>query len=120
MATQNGSATVGALKIDTPATLLEPVDAPYFSAGSLVIQATGNDFLLTFRRPMPVKPAADGSIQNVMLNDTVAVISVSPQTAKDLSLTLTRAVDDYEKEYGAIVTPYTRERTSGAGRKKSN
>ena len=100
---------------------LTPIQAPYFSAGSLLIQATGNDFVFVYRRPVPVQPNEDGELQNVMLNEAVAIITVSPQTAKDIVLSLAHAITEYEKQYGQIVTPYTksREQEASDGRKKS-
>ena len=101
---------------------LIPIQAPYFSAGSVMIQATGNDFVLVYRRPVPIQPGDNGELHNVMLNEAVAIITVSPQTAKDIALSLSHAIKEYEKEYGEIVTPYTKskEQKASEGRKKSH
>lgn len=38
---------------NTHTTKSYPIDAPYYSAGSMVVQGTGNYFVLTFSRPIP-------------------------------------------------------------------
>jgi hypothetical protein len=90
-----------------------PLNVPHLDASSLVIHATGNNFVLLFKRPVPISPHA-GFPPNAMIYDPVASISCSPQTVKDISLMLNDVVADYEKEYGNIHTVYTKQREAAA------
>ncbi|MBX9606403.1 MAG: DUF3467 domain-containing protein [Gammaproteobacteria bacterium] len=83
-----------------------PINAPYFNAGVLQVNVAGNDVLLIFHRARPVS-LPSGEMAQAALTETVAIVSVSPQTAKDMSLLLPKVIQDYEAEFGEIVTPFT-------------
>jgi hypothetical protein len=93
----------------------EPIDAPLISAGTAAIQSTGNEFLLLFTRARPVIDKRAHAIAQVAINDIVASVSISPHTLKDIALLLSDAVANYEREYGELVTPYTRRRAAERG-----
>ena len=90
------------------------VQAPHFSSSSITIQTTGNEFTLMFTRFMPLQ-SPDGAVQNAT-NQVVAIVSVSPQAAKDISLLLADTVSKHEDEYGILETPYTRLREADGKR----
>ena len=50
--------------------------------------------------------APDGSISEFAKLDSLAQLSMSPETVKDLLLLLQAQIPLYEKEYGEIVTAY--------------
>lgn len=41
------------------------------------------------------------------------LLSLSPQAAKELSILLTDQVEQFEKEFGEMTTPFIKERTKG-------
>ena len=43
--------------------------------------------------------------------ETICILQMSPQTAKDLYLVMERALKEHEEEYGTIETQYAREVT---------
>lgn len=91
------------------ASQFKPVDAPFYSVGSMAVQATGNEFVLTFSRPVPLQSNLTGQMSvEHMLNQATVILNVSPQTAKDISLALAEAVAKHEKEYGEITTRYSK------------
>lgn len=105
------------IKVDIAS--LKPIDAPYFSAGSIAVQGTGNDILLTFSRPMPAQAFAPGGVhQSVVINQAIVVISVSPQTAKDIVLAIASTVTKHEMEYGEVTTPYIKRQMASVRHKK--
>lgn len=96
---------------------LVPIPAPYFSAGSIAIQGTGNDVILLFMRPMPVQGPAGVNV-NVALNQVIAIVSMSPQTAKDVQLALTDNLKRHEKTWGTIKTPYMARQKKTSAKKR--
>jgi hypothetical protein len=85
------------------------VDAPLFYASNVLMMASGNDFTLLFNRPHPIEKA-DGSINvAAAVADTVAIVSITPQTAKDLFLLLRENIPKWEAEFGVVNTPFMRQ-----------
>ena len=83
------------------------VDAPLLYASGVMVMGSGNDFTLIFTRSHPIENA-DGSINpSVMVGDTVAIVSITPQTAKDLLTVLQVNIPQWEAHFGAIKTPFT-------------
>ena len=100
---------------------LMPVQAPFFSVSGAMILATGNDFLLLLHRVMPLQGIDGSSAAGVAMNQTVAVLTMSPQTAKDISLLLNESVAKFEAEHKTkIETPLTKskQQAESAGSKK--
>lgn len=89
---------------DTPV----PVQAPMYYASTVGLESAGNDFTLTFLRSRPVVGEIDG--QKVALQEAQAIISFSPQTLKDLWILLGDALPAWEKDFGEIVTAYSKAR----------
>lgn len=85
---------------------LTSVTAPVLYASSFRMQGNGNDFNLIFQRGVPAQTADGGIHPEVGRLETVAVVTLSPQSLKDLSLLLAPQVAAYEKEFGEIQTPY--------------
>lgn len=70
----------------------------------------GNDFAITFLRLQILsneRSVPDGQIAGL---EPIAVIQMSPQTMKDLSLLVTHQIAVYEAEWGEIETEFTRRR----------
>lgn len=88
---------------------VKKVSAPQFYAAGATMMGSGNDFTIIFNRPVPIE-TADGMINTTaMVGETVAIISVTPQTAKDLLIMLQANVPAWEAEFGVITTPFTRQ-----------
>lgn len=86
---------------------LRPISVPPTHASSFRVQGTSNEFILMFQRLMPqMKP--DGDLADVGRADTIAVISMSPQSVKDLSILLSAQIETWEKEFGKLETSFTR------------
>jgi hypothetical protein len=86
----------------------KPMQIPQTYATSVTIAATGNDFSIVFLRNIPVQNE-DGSMNlGMAMVLPVMLVSVSPQTLKDLSLLLPGILAAHEEEFGEIVTPYTK------------
>lgn len=86
---------------------LVPIQVPHFLASSSVMQATGNDFILVLSQTLPLT-TADGQFTNAAKNIPVAMVTMSPQSAKDLQILMLDTIKRYEADFGKIVTPYTR------------
>lgn len=84
---------------------VDPVGARTFR-----VMADSNEVLLVFQRTRPgLLQQKDGSVHDVAEAQTVAVIAMSPQSAKDLMLVLSEQIAGYEKRYGEVRTDYTRQ-----------
>jgi hypothetical protein len=92
-----------------PLTGVKKVSAPYFYAAGATIMGSGNDFTIIFNRPVPIETAGGGINTTAMVGETVAVVSITPQTAKDLLTMLQINVPAWEAEFGQITTPFTRQ-----------
>lgn len=82
------------------------IEAPRFSSSSVFIAATGTEFIITLLRTVPALHK-DGSMSSHAMNRPEAIVSMSPQSAKDLALALTKAVADHESKFGPLATPFT-------------
>ncbi len=85
---------------------LKAAEVPTFYASIFRIQGSGNDFNLIFQRSIPAQ-REDGSIDpTVALGQNVAVITVGPQSLKDLHILIGRQLKEQEEDFGPIKTPY--------------
>lgn len=83
------------------------MEAPTFYASTFRIQGTGNDFGLIFQRAVTMQQE-DGAIHPEIASlGTVAIVNVSPESLKDFHVLIGRQLEEHEKQFGRIVTPYT-------------
>jgi hypothetical protein len=73
-------------------------------ASGFHLMGTGNDFLLLCQR---VVPAVLNGKDIVGLAEPSAVLTISPQALKDLQVLIGKELAKFEKEFGAINTPFT-------------
>ena len=85
-------------------TLGEAVPFLMFEAVVLCLVA----ITILFLKNRPTSASADAQISFV--SEVVAMIQMSHQTLKDVSIVLDAAVQNLEKEWGEIETPFTRQR----------
>ena len=91
---------------------LRALEAPWLYASSFRLQGMGNDFILILQRAIPVQ-GPDGAIQSQRGKlETVAVLTLSPQAAKDLHLLLEGSIASYESQFGRIETQFTKRRAA--------
>jgi hypothetical protein len=90
---------------------VEPLNVPYLAAGTFMIQSTGTEVLLILQSARSLADKNTGAISERTVNQPIAVVSISPGTAKDLHLLLGDLVAKHEETFGPITTPFT------AGRK---
>jgi hypothetical protein len=90
---------------------LKPIDGLQLHASSLMLADTGNEFLVTFSSVLP-GVRKDGSQSGHAISKPEVTLSMSPQTAKDASIVLAKAVEDHEAKFGEIVTPFTLRRAA--------
>ncbi len=96
---------------DETAARFEPIIAPKFYGSSIQLFWTSNDLTILFGRAAPfVQIGSDGKSEHTNRLEPVAMIQISPQTAKDLSLLLAETVAAHEREWGVIRTEYTKAR----------
>jgi hypothetical protein len=76
------------------------LDLPMLYASGAQIMGTGNDFTLVFTRAVPMKNADDTLHQQAALVVPIAMIAITSQTLKDLSIIISENVPAYEKEFG--------------------
>lgn len=97
---------------------VHPVEAPIFYATSVRIGFDSNDIAFTFQRRRPVQFLIDGSTTvDAAQLEAVAIVSMSPQTAKDILVLLEGQVSKYEDEWGTIETEFTRSRMKKSPKK---
>lgn len=84
-----------------------PVEAPVLYATAINVANGSNNFSLQFSRPRPLIVEIDGQQAQAAHLEPVAVIDMSPATAKDLFLLMRNVVTAHESEFGEIVTEYT-------------
>ncbi len=99
--------------VDTAPATLAKIEAPYYTAGMVQLQATGNDVLMIFMRPHPTIDTATKALTNFGIMDATAIVSLSPQTAKDLSIILSELIANTEKQFGELETPMMIRRREG-------
>ena len=83
------------------------ITAPDFYGSTFVLNHTSNQFTLIGLKQRPMQHTSDLT-KGAAINEPVAVLTFSPQTAKDLSLLFSGQVKKYEDAYGTIQTEYTR------------
>src|SRR3954452_2286509 len=88
-------------------TILEPLDVPHLAAGTFTIQSTGTEVLLVFQSARLLADNNTGAISERTVKQPIAVVSISPSTAKDLHLLLREFVAKHEESFGPITTPFT-------------
>src|SRR3954466_12061403 len=85
---------------------LEPLNVPHFAAGTFMIQSTGTEVLLVLQSARSLADKNTGAISEGTANQPVAVVSISPGTAKDLHILLGAVVAKHEESFGPITTPF--------------
>jgi len=81
----------------------KPIQGPVVNAGGAFVLQAGNDAVLVFNRPQPVF-APDGTIANLAIAETTAIIHLSLATLKDLHWAIGENIRIYEESHGEIVT----------------
>ena len=89
---------------------LEPLNVPYLAAGTFMIKSTGTEVLLVLQSARSLADKNTGAISERTVTQPIAVVSISPATAKDLHLVLGDVVAKHEESYGPITTPFTARR----------
>ena len=86
---------------------LEPLNVPYLAAGTFMIKSTGTEVLLVLQSARSLVDKNTGEMSQLTINQPIAVVSVSPGTAKDLCTVLGDVVAKHEESFGPITTPFT-------------
>jgi hypothetical protein len=81
------------------------IDAPIINASIANIQTTGHEYLLMLARARPMQDNSGKGIAPFATQEIVAIVSLSPQFLKDLSIILEGQVKTYEQQFGEIKTP---------------
>ena len=91
---------------------LQPFSLPVMYASAFQLQGSGNDFNLILQRRLPAQNP-DGSIHaEVGKLDAIACLTLSPQSAKDLSVLLAEQIARFEQQFGTIETPFLKQRSA--------
>ena len=85
----------------------EPLNVPHLAAGTFMIQSTGTEVLLILQSARSLVDKNTGELSQLTLNQPIAVVSISPGTAKDLHILLGDFVAKHEESFGPITTPFT-------------
>jgi hypothetical protein len=96
---------------------LKPSDVVPVQASAFQLQSTGVDFQLMFQRIRPLTDEKGALHAGVAMAELVAIIGMSPQALKDLSILINNQMKQFEADFGKIETPYTREREQAAKNK---
>src|SRR5215217_5700404 len=86
---------------------LEPLNIPHLAVGTFLIKNTGTEVLLVFQSARFLVDKNTGAISERTVNQPIAVVSISPSTAKDLRILLGDVVAKHEESFGPITTPFT-------------
>ena len=86
---------------------LEPLNVPHLAAGTFMIQSTGTEVLLVLQSARSLADKNTGAISERTVNQPIAVVSISPSTAKNLHVLLGDWVAKHEASFGPITTPFT-------------
>src|SRR5215213_286116 len=78
---------------------LEPLNVPHLAAGTFMIQTTGTEVLLILQSARSLADKNTGAISERTVNQPIAVVSISPGTAKDLHILLGEAVAKHEESF---------------------
>ncbi|MBS9720051.1 hypothetical protein JYU29_05030 [Tianweitania sp. BSSL-BM11] len=98
---------------DMPAgAMIERVNAPFFYASTIQVAVASNDVSMIFARPHPVVMRNAHEEIHGATSEAVAIVAMSIQNIKDLSILLGDLVGKYEDEFGVIQTEYTQARTA--------
>lgn len=89
---------------------VQPLQVPLLHASLFQTTWNSNEISLLLANMVPALDPADGSMAS--LAQPIASLSLSPQSAKDLSILLAEAVSQYESKHGEIRTDFTLARTS--------
>jgi hypothetical protein len=87
---------------------MAPIEAPLISASSVQLAVAGSEVTVLFLRNRPISTSVSAQIS--LAPEVVTMVQMSHQTLKDLSIVLNAAVQNLEKEWGEIDTPFTRQR----------
>jgi hypothetical protein len=80
-----------------------PVEGPITSSSIAFILQSINDIAIAFGRPKPVI-LPDGTIPNLAVTETTAIVHMSMLSFKDLYLAMGKALSAYESTHGEIIT----------------
>src|SRR5690348_16538424 len=86
---------------------LEPLNVPYLAAGTFMIKSTGTEVLLVLQSARSLVDKITGDMSQLTMNQPIAVVSISPGTAKDLHIVLGDVIAKHEESFGPITTPFT-------------
>ena len=86
---------------------LEPLNVPYHAAGTFMIQTTGTEVLLVLQSARSLVDKNTGEMSQLTISQPIAVVSISPGTAKDLHILLGDALAKHEESFGPITTPFS-------------
>lgn len=78
---------------------------PYFYANGVHQVTSGVDCTLVFTSTRPT--FQDGSVVDVPVTEPQVMVSLSPQSAKDLMLLLKGSIDSYESSFGPLRSPFS-------------
>ena len=84
-----------------------PITAPEYFSSSFQISRNSNQVTIVFRHYRPLLHKSRIDI-GAALQEPIAVVVLSPQSAKDLALLLSRQVEEYEEEWGNLNTEFTK------------
>ncbi|WP_397402445.1 hypothetical protein [Phenylobacterium sp.] len=84
-----------------------PLEAPEFAVANFGAMSSGTEVVLVANKLVPMVTAAG---LNGVAATAVAILHLSPQSAKELALLLTGVVADYEALYGPLRSPFIDER----------
>ncbi len=91
------------------------IDAPYFSATSAQVSSTGTEITIVLNRLRPMMPKPGVTVApggQVAVNEAIAIVSLSTQIAKDLTVLLSDVIGQLEKEFGELQTPFLKSRAA--------
>jgi hypothetical protein len=87
---------------------LQPLPITPAYANQVTVLGSGTDITIVFSRVHPAV-GLDGRLRHkTAIPQYSAVVQMSPQAAKDLSLALADAIEKLERDFGKLVTPYTK------------
>ena len=86
---------------------MEPLNVPHLAAGTFMIQSTGTEVLLVLQSARSLADKNTRAISERTLNQPIAVVSISPGTAKDLHTVLGKVIAKHEESFGPLTTPFT-------------
>jgi hypothetical protein len=97
----------------SPPTEVRKLEVSTYYASNVTVSKVANDATLMFAKWVPTVQA-DGAPSPVAIAEPVALIQMSLQTLKDLSILVGEFVAQIEQEIGQIETDFTRQRAVNA------